>query len=657
MSEALAERDDGPARSEIELGPRTASSQEALLEALLADSVITNDDRDRVHALQTEEGGWVGRVLLDYGFCSRLELYRRWSRVLNLRFVDLIAEPPELALFHHLDPSTLLEQRWTPWKLLPGSTPTTLVVAISNPDTTVPAEELALLGAETAEYVMTTDWDILRAVSAGAGEKMAFQAAETLALNQPKLSASRGASSFQKFLLLLVASVMVGLMLWNRFVGLDVLLSTLNVYFDFSILTKIIFSVVGAREVRLEEEKRLRALIKGGGVIQRRVADADLPTYTILIPCYREANVIPSILKNMERLDYPRSKLQVLLLLEEDDDESLEAAKATQTSDFMRIVIIPDGTPRTKARACNVGLSLATGEFLVIYDAEDRPEPTQLRDVVDRFDELGPIYVCLQARLNYFNARQNFLTRMFTLEYSLWFDYLLLGVEKLGLPFPLGGTSNHFRTAGLRDVGGWDPYNVTEDADLGIRAMALGFRVGAIESTTWEEACPEVRAWIRQRTRWIKGYMITAIVHSRSLRELKRTTGWPGVFSMIFFIGGTPATFLINPIVLAWGAYGVFGLPLPHFQLLGGVTLFNTFGLIFGNVAMIALSLMSAKRRRQWSLIGYALLNPVFWLLHSVAAWRALWQLIRTPSEWEKTPHGLSSHFDNGEGRVDDAFI
>ena len=391
-----------------------------------------------------------------------------------------------------------------------------------------------------------------------------------------------------------------------------------------------------------EEEKRLRKLIEGGGVIRRRVPDTDLPMYTILVPCYREANVIPVVLRNIEKLDYPRSKIQVLLLLEEDDIESIEAAKSTKTPDYMRIVVIPDGKPRTKARACNVGLSLARGELLVIYDAEDRPEPAQLRDVVDRFDELGPEYVCLQARLNYFNSTQNFLTRMFTLEYSLWFDYLLLGVDKLGLPMPLGGTSNHFRVQALRELGGWDPYNVTEDADLGIRCMALGYKVGTIESTTWEEACPEVKAWIRQRTRWIKGYMMTTTVHTRSFQKLKKTTGWRGITSLILFIGGTPATFLINPIVLAWGLYGIFGLPLPNFHLIGPITALNTFSLIFGNSIMIALSIMATRRRRQWSLVGYALLNPVYWLLHSLAAWRALIQLIRKPSDWEKTPHGLS---------------
>ncbi len=625
-------------------------SERPLLRSLKKAGIITKEQRRQVLSIQAIEGGWIGRILLDYGFCSRLELYRQWALVLEMDFVDLIADPPTEDLFNELDPAVMLDERWVPWHF----DGTTLLVAISDPDAEIRAEAVAALAAHDIKYVFTTDWDILKAVSSAAGHKMAHHAAENLAETQPHLSASRGMSRMQKAALALIAISMVSLMLWNHFVGLDLLLTILNVYFDLSIATKMLFSVVGGRQVRLQEERHLRQVIEGGGTIKRRVDAAHLPRYTVLIPCYREANIIPQILKNMEQLDYPRSKLQVLLLLEEDDTESLEAAKATRTSDFMRIVVVPDGMPRTKARACNVGLSLATGEFLVIYDAEDRPEPGQLRDVIDRFDELGHDYVCLQARLNYFNAKQNFLTRMFTLEYSLWFDYLLLGVEKLNLPMPLGGTSNHFRTEALRNLGGWDPYNVTEDADLGIRSMALGYRVSAIESTTWEEACPEVKAWIRQRTRWIKGYMITATVHSRSLNNLRRTTGWRGLASMILFIGGTPATFLINPIVLFWGAYGVFGFPLHNFRVTGPVTAFNTFSLIFGNTTMIILSLMSVRRRRQWSLAGYAVFNPVFWLLHSVAAWRALWQMLRTPSEWEKTPHGLSL-VDDGQGYAEES--
>ncbi|MHB1986848.1 MAG: glycosyltransferase [Acidimicrobiales bacterium] len=622
-------------------GPATRRTEEPLLISLVAAGFLTDEDASEVRLLHHREGGWIGRVLLAHGFCSRLELYGTWAGCLGLKFVDLIKEPPDPALVQQQDSARMLSESWIGWRLRDEAGQHLLVVATSDPDACPFAAIRAAFHVSRIELILTTDWDILRAVSAEAGAAMAHMAAEGLAESQPHLSAKHGPGWLQWSVFGVVLAVLVGAMAWDPFIGLDSVLTVMNLYFDAAIATKIIFCLVGAREVRKAEETRLRRIVAGSGVVHRRVVDSALPIFTILVPCYKEANVISGLLENLERLDYPRSKLQVLVLLEVDDIETIEAAKASRTPDYMRIVILPDGEPRTKPRACNIGLTMARGKYLVIYDAEDKPEPAQLRDVVDRFDELSPEFVCLQARLNYFNANQNFLTRMFTLEYSLWFDYLLVGLASLGIPMPLGGTSNHFRTAALREIGGWDPYNVTEDADLGIRAMAHGYRVGVIESTTWEEACSRVRPWIRQRTRWIKGYMVTATVHTRSLRKLQRTTGWRGLASLVLFIGGTPVTFLVNPLVLAWGLYGIFGLPLPNFRLPGSITALNTFSLAFGSASMIALSLMAARRRKQWSIMGYAMLNPVYWLLHSTAAWRALVQLVRSPSEWEKTPHGL----------------
>ena len=249
--------------------------------------------------------------------------------------------------------------------------------------------------------------------------------------------------------------------------------------------------------------------------------------------------------------------------------------------------------------------------------------------------------VCLQARLNYFNAEENILTRMFTLEYSFWFDYMLPGLDAWKLPIPLGGTSNHFRVDKLRELGGWDPYNVTEDADLGIRAAAVGMTVGITESTTWEEACSEWRAWIRQRTRWIKGYMTTTLVHTRDPRRLWRTTGARGLVGLGGLIGGTPAMFLACPIVWAFWLYTFLGGSIEGFRLPPWVQVATTLTLLVGNGSMILLNALAARRRRATHLVLYALLTPAYWTMHSVAAWRALWQLVRNPSHWEKTPHGI----------------
>jgi cellulose synthase/poly-beta-1,6-N-acetylglucosamine synthase-like glycosyltransferase len=215
---------------------------------------------------------------------------------------------------------------------------------------------------------------------------------------------------------------------------------------------------------------------------------------------------------------------------------------------------------------------------------------------------------------------------------------MLPGLDRLGLPIPLGGTSNHFRTDRLRALGGWDAWNVTEDADLGLRASAQGYTVGIIDSTTWEEACSRLRPWVRQRTRWIKGYMQTSLVHSRRPVVFARRAGLRGICGLLLLVAGTPLTFLAAPALWLVSALWLCGVPLPAPHELGPVELVN---LAIGNGAMVALNALAVVRRRLYYLLPFALFAPLYWTLHSFAAWRALVQLVRNPFYWEKTPHGL----------------
>jgi hypothetical protein len=407
-----------------------------------------------------------------------------------------------------------------------------------------------------------------------------------------------------------------------------------NLAFLGSILFKFAVSLAGAKTEQVQPITAEEVAL---------LTDEELPTYTILVPAFREANVIPHLLDNLQRLDYPPAKLEILLLLEEDDQETINAARAASPPEQVTFVIIPKGQPQTKPKACNVGLFFARGEYLVIYDAEDRPEPDQLKKAVIAFRKGPPNLVCVQAALNYFNYNENFLTRMFTLEYSYWFDYMLPGLDRLRLPIPLGGTSNHFRTEVLRQLGGWDPFNVTEDADLGIRAAANGYGVGVINSTTYEEANSRLWNWIRQRSRWIKGYLQTVLVHSRNPISLLKQTGLRNAFGFLMLIGGSPLTFLAAPIL--WVFYLLFlftGTRALDF-LFPPITLYiSLFNLLFGNGLMIYLNMLAVFKRHYHALLPYTLLNPVYWILHSIASYKALWQLLTRPFYWEKTQHGIS---------------
>jgi cellulose synthase/poly-beta-1,6-N-acetylglucosamine synthase-like glycosyltransferase len=373
------------------------------------------------------------------------------------------------------------------------------------------------------------------------------------------------------------------------------------------------------------------------------VPDADLPSYTILIPLFREAEVLGKLVHGLSELDYPVEKLQIMLLLEENDTVTVEAAQSMDLPAHFLRVIVPDSQPKTKPKACNWGLDLATSDLLVIYDAEDVPERDQLRKAAAAFRKVPPQVACLQAKLNYFNQRQNLLTRWFTAEYSVWFDLFLPGLTASGAPIPLGGTSNHFRVAPLRDLGGWDPYNVTEDCDLGVRLHKHGYRAAMIDSTTWEEANSNFWGWIRQRSRWVKGYIQTYLVHTRRPLKLLRQLGLRNWFSFQMTVGGSIVCFLLNPLYwLLTVLWMLTGAGIINAIFPGPIYVAGVFCLLVGNFVFVYLNVAGCMNRGYYDLVKHAVITPLYWLMMSWAAYKAFGQLIINPHYWEKTRHGLT---------------
>lgn len=373
--------------------------------------------------------------------------------------------------------------------------------------------------------------------------------------------------------------------------------------------------------------------------------EQNLPIYTILVPIYKEAKVLPILIQALKDLDYPQEKLDILFLMEEDDKETIAAFEAAKTPSNWKSLVLPDYPPRTKPKACNYGLQFARGKFLTIYDAEDIPDPDQLKKALIAHARIGPSCLVVQAALNYYNWNQNIITMLFALEYSYWFDYLLPGFEYFKLPIPLGGTSNHFNIRLLRELGAWDPYNTTEDADLGMRGYATGLKIGTINSTTYEEANATYMNWVRQRSRWIKGYMQTALVYNRHPVRMIRIIGFKNWLSFQLMITGTPLMLVINPIVwltfILW-ATGTFSEYYPTFPT--WAIYFGFFNFWVSNFFGIYLNMLGVFKRQMYSLIPIAFLNPFYWIFfHSVAAYKALWQLFFKPHYWEKTIHGLSN--------------
>ncbi|WP_170314653.1 glycosyltransferase family 2 protein [Aquibium carbonis] len=389
---------------------------------------------------------------------------------------------------------------------------------------------------------------------------------------------------------------------------------------------------------------RLLAGLRGPTARLPPVAPHDgslLPVYSVLVALHREADVVPDLLVALGRLDWPRSRLEVKLVCEADDIETLSALERHSLRSWVEIVRVPPGLPRTKPKALNFALPTCTGDVVALYDAEDRPHPRQLRAAWAALCAGGDDLACVQAPLQIANAGFGVLPFMFRMEFAGQFRGILPWLAERNLMIPLGGTSNHFRRAALEDVGAWDPHNVTEDADLGVRLARRGYRVGMIAPPTLEDAPETFPVWFRQRTRWFKGFLQTWLVHMRNPRRLYRELG-PGSFIVFhLLVGGVVASALLHPLLLltllglAVRLVAANGLQL-HEILVFWLAMMNVLG---GYGAQLLLSWSSLRRGERAGFWKAALLTPFYWMMLSAVGYRAAWEVWRNPHHWAKTPH------------------
>jgi cellulose synthase/poly-beta-1,6-N-acetylglucosamine synthase-like glycosyltransferase len=373
----------------------------------------------------------------------------------------------------------------------------------------------------------------------------------------------------------------------------------------------------------------------------RRFADDWLPVYTIIVALYREAAAVKDLAAALRNLHYPIEKLDIKFVLEADDHETRDAIAELNLGVPFETIVAPTDGPRTKPKALNAALPFARGKFVAVYDAEDRPEPDQLLVALEAFVGGDERLACVQARLTIDNSADSWLTRLFTAEYAGLFDVFLPGLAAWWLPLPLGGSSNHFRAQALRRIGAWDPYNVTEDADLGMRLARFGLRSAVIPSTTYEEAPARLGLWLRQRTRWFKGWMQSWLVHVRAPRRVISEVGLPGFVVIQLLVGGTVLAALVHSLFAAALIWELTIGRTDNAGLIAGLGLHAT-TLLIGYLVSATLGIIGLARRRILNYAWALLLLPVYWLLLSLAAWRALYQLVRDPYGWEKTEHGLA---------------
>ncbi len=597
---------------------------------------ISREDLYKALVIQKKDGGRLGWILLSNGFISRLQFYKALSEKFKLPFVskdiEIYIEKLDTFLLQRIEAEEVIKFQTLPLYI----TKNKLVVLTSYPKNKKTIEYFKnKFNVQNIDERVITDQDLTNLVQKIFKRNLHTKAIFGLHIREPEESAFVRMKKTQ-IIFFAAALLLLAAGMWfytdQILIGLFALIQA---FYLMSILYKFVISITGIKN-RFTASKKYQII--------KNKETKEYPVYTVLVPLFREPEtVLINIITAIKNLDYPKNKLDVIFLFEDHDYKTINIAKSLKPFSNWRFFYVPNGTPITKPKACNYGLYFARGKYLVIYDAEDIPEPDQLKKALIAFQNSSDEYGCFQAYLNYYNRNENFLTRMFTLEYSYWFDYMLSGLYKFKMPIPLGGTSNHFKVDILKKISGWDPFNVTEDADLGVRMAAEKKRVGVIDSTTYEEANKSFGNWIRQRSRWIKGYMQTALVYNRHPVKFIKTLGFWKWFSFQMLIVGTPFTFLVNPIMWLTFLFWILAHNFIIFPVIPAlIILVGTISLIAGNLAMIFLNAAAAFSRKYYNLIPYSLLNPVYWIFHSIAAYKALFQLVFKPFYWEKTNHGIT---------------
>ncbi|MBY8977204.1 glycosyltransferase [Rhodobacteraceae bacterium NNCM2] len=567
----------------------------------------------------------LGEVLVAQGAVSALDVAEALAEQWGLQAVDLDREPLDPALIDPDDTNAYLAHGILPWRMIGGVT----AFVLSSPEDAQAALASLSRAPQAAFILIAPQVQVERETARALGDTLAARAATLAPEGQSVRSVTPARRAAALVLLGAFAALGVG--------GPVAIAAGLLFLFVLNACT------AGLRIAALIASRRSETQKTTGDGAIDFVGKRAPPVVSLLVPLFREGAMIGSLVGALGRLEYPRDLLDVLLLVEEDDAETRQAISTANLPPWIRPLIVPKGAPRTKPRALNFALDFCRGEIVGILDAEDHPAPGQITEVVEMIRKAPPEVACVQCQLGYFNARENWLSRCFQLEYAIWFDVLLRGFQWLRLPIPLGGTSVYFRRSALRELGGWDAHNVTEDADLGMRLARAGMRCAVSKSVTMEEANCIAWPWIRQRSRWLKGYLLTWLSHMRDPVRLWCDLGPGGFFGLNVLFLGSAATYLAAPLfwvaVIGWLVSGetAWSAAIPGWAIWPAAV-----SLVVGQITMLSCAVLAMKRRGMPDLILWVPGLPVYWTLGAIAAWKAVFELIVAPYYWDKTRHGIS---------------
>lgn len=576
-------------------------------------------------SIQSRSRTSLDRILISEGLLSAEEMTTALSRFHGLPRVDLLRDPSDPGLADLVPLRLCLNHSVMPWRRSADGK-TLRIVASRFEDFT---HVLSLLGerAPHAEIVLAPACDIQAALALAHRETLTAQAATRVPVAESCRN-WRPASRRRLGLTLLGVALLLALTIWQP----TIVFAIVALWASFTLLV--------AAGLRISAYVAHMSAPEPG--LSPPQTQIDQPRVSVLVPLFRETEIAQHLVARLSQLTYPKPLLDVVLVLEENDRLTRQTIDDCTLPPWIRVVEVPEGIPKTKPRAMNYALDFCDGDIVGIWDAEDAPDPDQINRVVERFAQVPDDVVCLQGVLDYYNSRQNWLARCFTVEYAAWFRLMLPGMARLGLAIPLGGTTLFFRRDVLENLGGWDAHNVTEDADLGFRLARHGYRTEMITTTTGEEANCRLWPWVRQRSRWLKGYMVTYLVHMRNPVELYRQLGHVKFWGFQAHFITALSQFVLAPFL--WSFWLVLlGLPHPLDPLLPRAVLIN-FGLFFLLVEVITIlvnaTAVSGPKHRH--LLAWVPTLHFYYPLGAIAAYKALYELIFQPFYWDKTQHGHS---------------
>ncbi|MEL6419077.1 MAG: glycosyltransferase [Pseudomonadota bacterium] len=586
---------------------------------------ISEQSLNHALSLQTRLDARLGDILVGENYVQPDDILDALSRQYRVDRIDLRSDPPEPEMADALPVSACLANLIVPWRWIGN----TLMIATTRPDLLEShRRDLGPLAPELLPVLAPPD-QIKAQISRLYGQDLAARAVECVPENE-SCRLFGAPSGFRTALLI---------------VGLCGLTAAV-ILAPFGTLTMLIAAAVLC--LAMTTCLKLGALIAHH--VPRRATSPPaakksqrLPRVSVMVPLFKEHEIAHALIQRLNRLTYPKTLLDIVLVLEAKDDVTRQTLSRTSLPHWMSVIEVPDdGALTTKPRALNYALDFCEGDIIGVWDAEDAPEPDQIETVVERFAQAPDDVACLQGRLDYYNARTNWMSRCFAIEYATWWRLFLPGIARLGLVLPLGGTTLFFRRSVLQQLGAWDAHNVTEDADLGIRLARHGYRTELIPTVTMEEANCRPWRWVRQRSRWLKGFMITYLVHMRFPLRLWRDLGpWRFMGIQTMFLA-TFAQFALAPFLWSFWIVGFGGThpvtaSLGHTVIQYLIVLFVGSEILSGAMALIATS--DAKHRHLWPFI---VMMPIYFTLGTLAAFKALFELLHKPFYWDKTQHGYT---------------